>query len=168
MSHNTNTIKKESLYMKAWQKTINLKGSAANMAANVERRQMLRCWVEYTIATERGYNLAAWVRSTLMRAVAGIASADIVALLPAIPTSVLVSAIRIDGTLNIPAIGRVMAAELANNAGTAVAVAQAAQKAMADARHEAQKAAKKDALAAKKAAKKAATEYATNNTCGQI
>lgn len=157
-------INKESRFIKAWQKAINLKGSAANMAANVERRQMLRCWVEYTIATERGYNLPAWVRPTLMKAVAGIASADIVALLPAIPTSVLVSAIRIDGTLNVPAIGRAMAAELANNAGTAVAIAQAAQKAVADARHEAQKAAKKAALAAKKAA----TEYAANNTCGQI
>lgn len=162
------TIKKESLYMKAWQKSINLKGSAANMAANVERRQLLKCWVDYTIATERGYSVADWVRPALMKAVAGVASADIVALLPAIPTGVMVAAIRIDGTLNVPAIGRAMAAELANNAGTAVAVAQAAQKAMTDARHEAQKAAKKAALAAKKAAKKAAAEYATNNTCGQI
>lgn len=164
----TDTIKKESLYMKAWQKAINLKGSAANMAANVERRQLLRCWVEYTITTERGYSVADWVRPALMKAVAGVASADIVALLPAIPTSVLVSAIRIDGTLNVPAIGRAMAAELAKNEGTAVAIAQAAQKAMTDARHAAQKAAKKAALAAKKAAKKAAAEYATNNTCGQI
>ena len=154
--------------MKAWQKSINLKGSAANMAANVERRQLLHCWVEYAIATERGYSVAAWVRPTLMKAVAGIASADIIALLPAIPTSILVSAIRVDGTLNVPAIGRAMASELVNNAGTAVAVAQAAQKAVADARHEEQKAAKKAALAAKKAAKKAAAEYATNNTCGQI
>lgn len=164
----TDTIKKESHYMKAWQKAINLKGSAANMAANVERRQLLKCWVEYTIATERGYAVAAWVRPTLMKAVAGVASADIVALLPAIPTNVLVSAIRTDGTLNVPAIGRAMAAELAKNEGTAVAIAQAAQKAMADARHETQKAAKKAALAAKKAARKAATEYAINNTCGQI
>lgn len=162
------TIKKESLYMKAWQKAINLKGSAANMAANVERRQMLRCWVEYTIATERGYAVADWVRPKLMVAVAATASADLKALLPAIPTSVLVSAIRVDGTLNVPAIGRAMAAELAANETTAVAVAQAAQKAMADARHEAQKAAKKAALAAKKAAKKAAADYVTNNTCGQI
>lgn len=162
------TIKKESLYMKAWQKAINLKGSAANMAANVERRQLLRCWTEFAIATERGYTVAAWVRPTLMKAVAGVASSDIVALLPAIPTSVLVAAIRIDGTLNVPAIGRAMATELANNAGTAVAVAQAAQKAMAESRHEAQKAAKKAALAAKKAAKKAAKEYTNNNTCGQI
>lgn len=162
------TIKKESLYMKAWQKAINLKGSAANMAANVERRQLLRCWVEYTIAIERNYSVAAWVRPALMKAVAGVASEDIKALLPAIPTSVLVSGVRIDGTLNVPAIGRAMAAELADNPDTAVAVAQAAQKAMAEARHEAQKAAKKAALAAKKAAKKAATEYATNNTCGQI
>lgn len=164
----TDTIKKESLYLKAWQKALNLKGSAANMAANVERRQLLRCWVEYTIATERGYKVADWVRPTLMKAVAGMASTDVVALLPAIPTSVLVSAIRIDGTLNVPAIGRAMAAELASNPATAVAVAQAAQKAMIDARHEAQKAAKKAALAAKKAAKKAAAEYAVNNTCGQI
>lgn len=154
--------------MKAWQKAINLKGSAANMAANVERRQLLRCWVEYTIASERGYAVAAWVRPTLMKAVAGVASADIVALLPAIPTSVLISAIRMDGTLNVPAIGRAMATELASNAESVVAIAQAAQKAMADARHEAQKAAKKAALAEKKAAKKAAAEYATNNTCGQI
>lgn len=164
----TDTIKKESLYMKAWQKAINLKGSAANMAANVERRQLLRCWVEYTIATERGYDVAAWVRPMLIKAVTGVASADVVALLPVIPTSVFVSAIRIDGTLNVPAIGRAMAAELASNADTAVAVAQAAQKAVADARHEAQKAAKKAALAAKKAAKKAAADYAANNTCGQI
>ena len=164
----TDTIKKESLYMKAWQKAINLKGSAANMAANVERRQLLKCWVEYTIATERGYIVAAWVRPTLLKAVAATASADLNALLPAIPTSVMIAAIRIDGTLNIPAIGRAMAAELASNAATAVAVAQAAQKAMTDARHAAQKAAKKAALAAKKAAKKAAAEYATNNTCGQI
>jgi hypothetical protein len=161
-------IKRESLYMKAWQKAVNLRGSAANMAANIERRQLLRCWVEYTIATERGYNVAEWVRPSLMKAVAATASADLKALLPAIPTSVLVSAIRIDGTLNVPAIGRAMATELANNETTAVAIAQAAQKAVADARHEAQKAAKKAALAAKKAAKKAATEYATNNTCGQI
>lgn len=164
----TDTIKKESRYMAAWQKAINLKGSAANMAANVERRQLLRCWVEYTIATERGYNLPAWVRPTLMKAVAATASKDLNALLPAIPTKVLIDAIRVDGTLNVPAIGRAMATELANNAATAVAVAQAAQKAMIDARHEAQKAAKKAALAAKKAAKKAAAEYATNNTCGQI
>lgn len=164
----TDTIKKESLYLKAWQKAINLKGSAANMAANVERRQLLRCWVEYTIATERGYAVAEWVRPTLMRAVAGVASVDIVALLPAIPTSVLVSAIRVDGTLNVPAIGRAMANELSNNADSVVAIAQAAQKAMADARHEAQKAAKKAALAEKKAARKAAKEYANNNTCGQI
>lgn len=162
------TIKKESLYMKAWQKAINLKGSAANMAANVERRQLLKCWVEYNIATERGYAVAAWVRPTLLKAVAGVASPDLKALLPAIPTDILVSSIRVDGTLNVPAIGRGMAAELAANSDTAVAVAQAAQKAMADARHEAQKAAKKAALAAKKAAKKAAAEYATNNTCGQI
>lgn len=162
------TIKKESRYMLAWQKSINLKGSTANMAANVERRQLLRCWVEYTIATERGYNMASWVRPTLMKAVAGIASADIVALLPAIPTRVLIDAIRVDGTLNVPAIGRAMAAELANNASSVVALAQAAQAAMTAARHEAQKAAKKAALAAKKAAKKAAAEYATNNTCGQI
>lgn len=161
-------IKKESLYLKAWQKAINLKGSAANMAANVERRQLLRCWVEYTIATERGYNVAAWVRPTLMKAVAGVASSDIVALLPAIPTRVLVSAIRVDGTLNVPAIGRAMATELAANETTVVAVAQAAQKAVTESRHEAQKAAKKAALAAKKAAKKAATEYVANNTCGQI
>lgn len=164
----TDMIKKESLYMKAWQKAINLKGSAANMAANVERRQLLHCWVEYTIATERGYAVAAWVRPTLMKAVAGMASEDLKALLPAIPTSVLVSAIRVDGTLNVPAIGRAMATELAANETTAVAVAQAAQKAMIDARHESQKAAKKAALAAKKAAKKAAAEYAANNTCGQI
>lgn len=162
------TIKKESLYMKVWQKTLNLKGSAANMAANVERRQLLRCWVEYTIASERDYKLADWVRPTLIKAVAATASADLKALLPAIPTSVLVSAIRVDGTLNVPAIGRAMAAELVSNADTAVAVAQAAQKAMIEARHDAQKAAKKAALAAKKAAKKAAAEYATNNTCGQI
>jgi hypothetical protein len=162
------TIKKESRYMIAWQKSINLKGSAANMAANVERRQMLRCWVEYTIATERGYSVAAWVRPTLLKAVAATASADLRALLPAIPTKVLIEAVRMDGTLNVPAIGRAMAAELANNANTVVAVAQAAQKAMTDAKHEAQKAAKKAALAAKKAAKKAAAEYATNNTCGQI
>lgn len=161
-------IRKESMYMKAYQKSINLKGSAANMAANVERRHLLHCWVEYTIATERGYNVAEWVRPTLMKAVAGVASADLKALLPAIPTSILISAIRVDGTLNVPAIGRAMAAELASNEGTAVAVAQAAQKAMIDARHEAQKAAKKAALAAKKAAKKAAAEYAANNTCGLI
>jgi len=164
----TDTIKKESLYMKAWQKAINLKGSAANMAANVERRKLLRCWVEYTISTERGYRVADWVRPTLMVSVAATASADLKALLTAIPTSVYVSAIRVDGTLNVPAIGRAMAAELASNADTAVAVAQAAQKAVAEARHEAQKAAKKAALAAKKAAKKAAAEYAANNTCGQI
>lgn len=162
------TIKKESLYMKAWQKAINLKGSAANMAANVERRKLLRCWVEYTISTERGYRVADWVRPTLIASVAATASADLKALLSAIPTKVLINAIRVDGTLNVPAIGRAMAEELANNAETAVAVAQAAQKAVADARHEAQKAAKKAALAAKKAAKKAAEEYATNNTCGQI
>lgn len=154
--------------MKAFQRSINLKGSAANMAANVERRQLLRCWVEYTIATERGYSVADYVRPTLMKAVAGVASPDIVALLPAIPTAVLVAAIRVDGTLNVPAIGRAMAAELTANATTAVAVAQAAQKAVTDARHEAQKAAKKAALAAKKAAKKAASEYTANNTCGQI
>lgn len=164
----TDTIKKESLYMKAWQKAINLRGSASNMAANVERRQLLRCWVEYTISIERGYSVAAWVRPTLTKAVAGVASADIVALLPAIPTGILVSAIRIDGTLNVPAIGRAMATELASNAATAVAIAQAAQNAMTKARHEAQKAAKKAALVAKKAAKKAAAEYAINNTCGQI
>ena len=168
MSHNTNTIKKESLYMKAWQKAINLKGSAANMAANVERRTMLRCWVEYTIATERKYSVAGWVRQTLMQAVAGVASADLKALLPAIPTNILVAAIRVDGTLNVPAIGRAMATELAANETTAVAVAQAAQKAVTEARHEAQKAAKKAVLTAKKAAKKAATEYINNNTCGQI
>lgn len=162
------TIKKESRYMIAWQKSINLKGSAANMAANVERRQLLHCWVEYTIATERGYNVAAWVRPTLLKAVAATASADLKALLPAIPTSVLVAAIRVDGTLNIPAIGRAMAAELAKNETTVVAIAQAAQAAMTAAKHEAQKAAKKAALAAKKAAKKAAAEYTANNTCGQI
>lgn len=162
------TIKKESLYMKAWQKALNLKGSAANMAANVERRKLLQCWVEYTISTERGYRVADWVRPTLMASVAATASVDLKALLTVIPTSVYVSAIRADGTLNVPAIGRAMAAELASNADTAVAVAQAAQKAMIEARHDAQKAAKKAALAAKKAAKKAAAEYATNNTCGQV
>lgn len=162
------SIKKESLYMKAWQKAINLKGSAANMAANVERRKLLRCWVEYTISTERGYTVAEWIRPTLMASVAATASADLKALLPVIPTNVLVSAIRVDGTLNVPAIGRAMSAKLAESPETAVAVAQAAQRAMANARHEAQKAAKKAALAAKKAAKKAAKEYANNNTCGQI
>lgn len=163
-----NNIRKESQYMMAWQKAINLKGSAANMAANVERRQLLKCWVEYTIATERGYMVADWVRPTLLKAVAAVASIDLKALLPAITTAVLVAAIRVDGTLNVPAIGRAMAAEIAANEATAVAVAQAAQKAVTDARHEAQKAAKKAALAAKKAAKKAAAEYAANNTCGQI
>lgn len=162
------TIKKESLYMKAWQKAINLKGSAANMAANVERRTLLRCWVEYTIANERGYKLANWVRPTLMVAAYATASADLSALLPAIPTSVLVSAIRVDGTLNVPAIGRAMAAKLAESPETAVAIARAAQQAIIEARHETQKAAKKAALAEKKAAKKAAKEYANNNICGQI
>ena len=162
------TIKKESRYMVAWQKSINLKGSAANMAANVERRQLLKCWVEFTLSQERGYTLADWVRPILLKAVAATASADLKALLPAIPTNVLVSAIRVDGTLNVPAIGRAMAAELANNETTAVAIAQAAQSAMTAAKHETQKAAKKAALAAKKAAKKAASEYAANNTCGQI
>lgn len=168
MSHNTTTIRKESLYMKAWQKALNLKGSAANMAANVERRQLLHCWVEFTISKERGYDVPTWIRPTLMKAVSGLASADLRALLPAIPTRVLVAAIRVDGTLNVPAIGRAMAAELATNETTAVAVAQAAQAAMKAARHAEQKAAKKAALAEKKAAKKAAKEYANNNTCGQI
>lgn len=164
----TDTIKKESLYMKAWQKAINLKGSAANMAANVERRKLLHCWVEYTIANERGYQVPSWVRATMIKAVAATASTDLKALLPAIPTKVLIAAIRVDGTLNVPAIGRSMAEELAEDKTSAVAIAQAAQKAMTEARHEAQKAAKKAKLAEKKAAKKAAADYVANNTCGQI
>ena len=164
------TIRKESMYVKAFQKAINLKGSAANMAANVERRALLRCVVEYTLSQERGYQPCPSfdIRGTLLTAVAGLASADLKALLPAVPTSVLVAAVRVDGTINVPSIARNMAAELAANETTAVAVAQAAQAAMKAAKHEEQKAAKKAKLAAKKAAKKAATEYAANNTCGMV
>lgn len=161
-------IEKESLYTKAYQKSLHLSGSAANMAAANERRTLLGCWVHFHDCQAKGVSTPDWIRTALLQAVTALASNDLTALLPVIPTRVLVDSIRVDGTLNVPAIGRAMAAELAANATTAVAVAQAAQQAVKEARHESQKAAKKAALAAKKAAKKAASEYAANNTCGQI
>lgn len=161
-------IKKESLYIKAYQKSLYLRGSAANMAANVERRNVLSAVVEYIDATNKGFAPRSFCRERLLRAMDGAMSPDLWALIPAIPTAVLVAAVKVDGSINVPSIGRAMAAELAANETTAVAIAQAAQQAMIEARHQSQKAAKKAALAAKKAAKKAAIEYAANNTCGQI
>lgn len=96
-----------------------------------------------------------YLRGVIMAAADGDLKATIAAVGDAIPAEVLAAAIATDGAIKPHNVARRMAAAIAANEGTAIAVELAARKAEKAARHAARKAEKKAAAAAKKAEKKA-------------
>lgn len=78
----------------------------------------------------------------LREAVQKLASADLRAVLAAVPADLLAHTVTYTGAVQVSTLGRMMAHEIANNPKTALAVAQAAQEATRKAARKARKAAK--------------------------
>ena len=96
-----------------------------------------------------------YLKGVIIAAAEGDLKATIAAVGEVIPAEVLAAAVATDGSIKPHNVARRMAAAIAANEETAIAVEMAARKAEKKARHEARKAEKKAAAAAKKAEKKA-------------
>lgn len=135
---------------------------AGNMASKQQKAAALNAAAAIYEAIENGKKAeevaaaaVTYLKGVIIAAAEGDLKATISAVGEAIPAEVLAAAVAIDGAIKPHNVARRMAAAIAANEETAIAVEIAARKAEKAARHAARKAEKKAAAAAKKTEKKA-------------